>query len=162
MVIKLNKMQIQFVLIFEADTQRNFNLSQNEIKLYQDLGIVYRNNTSAWECAPLIVHKPRPEKFRLAVDIPPLNTQTIPHVWPISNLETALISLKSTKCYNMIDVCQGYWKISLDKDYPEICSFITPDGEYTPNGVLQGLTIHRETSIAALVACTPILLSTNT
>jgi hypothetical protein len=104
------------------------------------LGLVKANNSSEWACAPLIVPKDGPEGFRFTVDLRPVNMQTIPHTWPMPNLETATAALAGDRCYASIDLCHGYWQMPLEDSSQECQSFITPDGVFTPTRVLHGQT----------------------
>ena len=77
------------------------------------LGLIRRNPTSQWACAPMMVPKPGPEQFRLTIDLRPVNNQTVPHNWPMSHIETAIAKLAQAKCYANIDLCHGYWQMPL-------------------------------------------------
>ena len=105
-----------------------------------DLGLIVRNNTSQWASAPLIVPKAGPERFRFTVDLRPINSQTIPHVWPMPSLEAMTLELAGDTCYATIDLCNGYWQMPLHPDSRECQSFITPDGVFSPTRVLHGQT----------------------
>ena len=83
------------------------------------LGLVRRNNSSQWACAPLIVPKPVSEKFRFTVDLRSVNKQTVPHPWPMPHLETALAELSGASCFASIDRCHGYWRMPLDESSQE-------------------------------------------
>ena len=48
-------------------------------------GYIYRNSSSKWACAPLIVPKQGTEKFRLTIDLRPINAQTKKNVWPYAS-----------------------------------------------------------------------------
>ena len=104
------------------------------------LGLVKRNATSRWACAPLIVPKPGPEAFRFTVDLRPVNAQTEPQAWPMPNMEAAMSELTGDTCFATMGLCHGYWQMPLDTDSQECQSFITPDGVFTPTRVLHGQT----------------------
>ena len=105
-----------------------------------DLGLIRRNPESTWACAPLVVPKNGPEKFRLTIDLPPVSNQTIPFAWPMPSLETVTSEVASDTCFATFDLCHGYWQMPLHEDSQECQSFITAEGVYTPVRVLQGQT----------------------
>jgi hypothetical protein len=45
------------------------------------------------------------------------------------NLQDELHDLHGSEVFAMLDFCQGYWQIPLQKDSQDCQSFITPDGE---------------------------------
>ncbi len=94
----------------------------------------------SWACAPLIVPKLGSEKLRFSVDLRPLNQQNMPHAWPMLNLEASLAGLSSSTCYAQLDFCQGFWQLPLAQESHTPCSFIKPDGSFSPTRVLQRLT----------------------
>ena len=102
------------------------------------LGLIRRNPTSQWACAPMMVPKPGPEQFRLTIDLRPVNNQTVPHNWPMPHIETAIAKLAQAKCYANIDLCHGYWQMPLAPNAQECQSFITPEGVFSPTRVLHG------------------------
>jgi len=104
------------------------------------MGLIRANNRSAWACAPLIVPKAGPEEFRFTVDLRPVNSQTIPHAWPMPDLESMTSQLTRDTCYATLDLCQGYWQMALHENSQECQSFITPDGVFSPTRVLHGAT----------------------
>ncbi len=62
-----------------------------------EVGYIYRNPSSKWACAPLIVPKEGPEKFRCTVDRRPVNAQTKKNVWPMPHADPMLAKLTGTK-----------------------------------------------------------------
>lgn len=103
-------------------------------------GYIYRNNSSNWACAPLIVPKPGKEAFRFTVDLRPVNAQTKKAVWPMPISDAMLARLTGSKvCFNL-DFIHGYWQFPLAADSRDCQSFHTPFGVYTPNRVLRGAT----------------------
>ena len=121
-----------------APPQRQF--LRNKIDELLSLGLIYENNTSQWASAPLIVPKAGPEKFCFTVDLRPVNLQTVPHLWPMPNLEQVTSELANDVCYASLDLCHGYWQLPLHKDSQECQSFISPDGVFTPTRVMHGQT----------------------
>lgn len=52
------------------------------------LGIIKRNNSSAWACAPFVVPKPGSRELRLIIYLRPLNHQTVPSTSHLPSIET--------------------------------------------------------------------------
>ena len=113
---------------------------QRKIDELLKLGIIYKNPESQWACAPLIIPKQGPEKFRFTVDLRPVNSQTKSYTWPMPHLDDAMQELAKSTCYATIDLCHGYWQMPLEKESQECQSFITPEGVFTPTRVLHGQT----------------------
>jgi len=111
---------------------------KNKVQELERNGLVRRNGASSWACAPLIVPKPGPEQFRFTTDLRPVNKVTIPHIWPMPDLESSLGRLKNQKVFALIDLCQGYWQLPLHENSQECQSFITPDGVFSPTRVMHG------------------------
>ena len=109
-----------------------------KVQELEKLGLVKRKTQGSWACAPLLVPKPGPDKFRFTTDLRPVNKVTVPFVWPMPNLETNTSRLVKKKCFGDVDLCQGYWQFPLEEDSQECQSFITPDGVYKPTRVMHG------------------------
>lgn len=102
--------------------------------------MVYKNATSPWAAAPVIVRKPNSDNFRFTVDLRPVNKYTIKYQYPMPNLEYELLQLTNSSCYARFDLSYAYWQLRL-AEYSQSCqSFITPDGVYSPTRVLHGTT----------------------
>lgn len=107
--------------------------TSNEIR---SLGLIYPNNTLQWACAPLIVPKLGREQFRFSVDLRPANFQTVLHIWPMPDLEQAIVDLANDVCYSSLDLCKGYWQLPPHPESQECQSFMSSDGVFTPTRVL--------------------------
>lgn len=118
--------------------QRNF-LDDQMSKLIR-AGMVYLNPTSKWACAPLLVPKPGPAKFRFTVDLRPVNKYTERHQFPLPHIEQELSKLSGSRFYAIFDLSHGYWQLPLSEDSQECQSIITPDGIFSPTRVLHGST----------------------
>ena len=106
----------------------------------RELELVYPNPSSQWASAPLIVPKAGPEEFRFTIDLRPVNFRTVPHVWPVPDLEFAVGQLAEDVCYTSLDLCHGYWQLQLHQDSQQCQSFIAPDGVFSPTRVMHGQT----------------------
>ena len=106
-----------------------------------ELGLVYRNPDSRWASAPHLVPKSgSAEQWRFTVDLRAVNKMTEPVAWPMPHLDTLLARLKGSTCFFVIDLCNGYWQMPLDKDSQECQSFHTEEEVVSPTRVLHGQT----------------------
>lgn len=112
-----------------SQDQRLF-LAQTLQKLI-DCGMVYSNPTSPWACAPLLVPKSGPSKYRFTIDLRPVNRYTVRHQFPMPNLEQDLLMTSGSKFFGSFDFSNGYWQFPLHPDSQASQSFITPDGIYS-------------------------------
>jgi len=140
MVIRLKKDSVPVRVKVRRYPPLQASFLRGKIEELLRLGLIRKNNSSEWACAPLIVPKAGPEGFRFTVDLRPINNQTVPHAWPMPNLETATAELAGDTCYASIDLCHGYWQLGLAEESQEYHSFITPTGVYTPTRVMHGAT----------------------
>lgn len=102
--------------------------------------MVNSNPTSPWSSAPLLVHKPGPDKFRFTVELRSVNRFTIQHQFPMPNVEQETHSLPGSRCYATFDLSHGYWQLPLDKSSQSSQPFIRTDGIYSPTRVSYGST----------------------
>jgi hypothetical protein len=101
------------------------------------LGNVFRNPTSTWRCAPLLLPKP-PDTFRFTLDLRPVSKVTVPEVWPMPHLESELARVAGSTCFTTFDILNSYWLLPVDPVSAEVHSFFAPDGVFTANRVLHG------------------------
>jgi hypothetical protein len=101
-------------------------------------GLAYRNASSTWCSAALLVPKPGPARFRFTVDLRPVNKQTVPLAWPMPHIESELSRLQGSTYFATFDLSHGYWQLELAPESQECQSFITPDGVFSPTRVLHG------------------------
>jgi len=128
MIVKLEPNSKPVSVKVRRYTPRQSVFLHSKVKELERIGLVRRNPTSAWACAPLIVPKSGPEEFRFTTDLRPVNKVTVPHIWPMPDLEASLGKLKNKKVFALNDLCQCYWQFLLDADSQECLSFITPEG----------------------------------
>ena len=135
-----------------SEEQREF-LSDMVAKLVGN-GKAFPNPTSAWACAPLLVPKPGPARFRFTVDPRPVNKFTVKHQYPMLNLDHELTKLGGSRFFATFDLSHGYWQFELEPDSRPLQSFITPDGIYSPTRVLHGTTnavTHLQSSLVEII-----------
>ena len=134
---------------FEADEkpvkvlQRTYSPQQTaflkkKIDELQRLGFIYRNPTSKWACAPLIVPKDGPEEFRFTTDLRPVNVQTKKNLWPMPHPDAMFAKLIGAKFFFLLDFLHGFWQFLVDVMSRECLSLHTPFGVFTPTRVPHG------------------------
>jgi hypothetical protein len=111
---------------------------RDKIRELEELGLVVKNTVAEWASPPLILPKPGPDQYRMAVDLRVPNASTEPTAWPMPNLQDELHDLHGSEVFETLDFCQGYWQIPLHKDSQDCQYFITPHAVYTPTRVLHG------------------------
>ncbi len=79
-------------------------------------------------------------KYRMAIDLRPVNAITVPVVWPMPHLEYEAIDFAGSTLFSSIDFVSGYWQLPLDLDTAGSHSKITPNAVYLPTITLQGAT----------------------
>jgi hypothetical protein len=94
------------------------------------IGHAFRNPTSTWCCAPLLVTK-LPDTFRFTVDLRTVNKFTVPQMWPMPHLESELARVSRATFFSTFDFSNGYWQLPVDLDSADVHSFITLDGVFT-------------------------------
>lgn len=119
--------------------QRDFlNSHINELV---SIGILRPNRKAKWQCAPLIVPKPDSKaKFRLTIDLRPVNSATIKESWPMPNLDSEMLDFAGSTCFAAIDFVASYWQMPIHPDSENLCGIVTPNGVYSSSRVLHGLT----------------------
>lgn len=107
----------------------------------ENMGFIKINPDAEWQAAPHIVPKSSSKaKFRMVIDIRPLNDATIKLAWPMPHLDSEMQDFKGASCFAVLDFVSGYWQLPLDPESVNLCGIITPKGTYSSLRVLQGLT----------------------
>ena len=82
-----------------------------------DMDFVMIMPTATWQAAPLIVPKPGSKaKFRMAIDLRPVNSATVKESWPMPHLESEMIDFGGSNCFASLDFVSAYWKLALHPD----------------------------------------------
>lgn len=69
-------------------------------------------------------------KFRVAVDLRPVNAATMKEARPthMPHLESELSDFAGSKCFASLDFASGYWQLPLHPDFYSTCDIFTPKG----------------------------------
>lgn len=95
--------------------QRAF-LNKYAYKLFQ-MDFFQPNPDTKWQAAPLLVPKKKPKaKFRLAVDLRPVNAATVKQAWPMPYIDSELHAFAGCSAYAVLDFVSGFWQLPLHPD----------------------------------------------
>lgn len=121
-----------------SQEQREF--MNNIISNLVSCDMAYFSPTSPWACAPLLILKPTPAKFRGTVNLLSGNKYTVRHQFWKPYLEHELSDLSGCKYFATYDLSHGYCQFELDQELQALQSFIMPDGIYSTTRVMHGTT----------------------
>lgn len=119
-------------------------------------GFVVPDPTVEWQAAPHLVPKPSKSKYRVTIDLRPVNAATKAEVWPMPNIEAELSDFSGSEHFASLDFCAAYWQLPLHPDSLNACGVIAPQGCFSSTRVLHGLknaTAHFQETIPALFSC---------
>lgn len=86
--------------------------------------MAYWNSTAKWACAPLLVPKPGPARFRFTVDLRLFNKYTIKQKFPMPNLDIEISTVSTSRYFDVFDVNFCFWQFPLHADSEELQSFL--------------------------------------
>ena len=124
----------------------------NEIKLLEDAGCISKS-LSNW-ASPICIVKPDPSQpnklqLRMCIDYRKVNQSLITahnnnngkvvSTFPLPKIQELLSRLIHCKYFSSLDLCSGYYHISLTEESKKKTAFITADGKYQWNIVPFGL-----------------------
>ena len=110
------------------------------VNALKDMSFFIDMPTAEWQAAPLLVpNRNSRAKFRMTVDLRPVNAATIKEAWPMPNLESEINDFKGSTCYASLDFVSGYWQMPLHPGSYSSCGVITPKGVVASTRVLPGL-----------------------
>ena len=126
----------------------------DEIKLLEDAECISKS-LSDWaspicimkkKCHPSQPHKPQ---FQMCIDYRKVNQSLVTahnnnngkviSTFPLPNIQELLGRLNNCKCFSSLDLCSGYYHISLTKEAKKKTTFLIADGKYQWNVVPFGL-----------------------
>ena len=110
------------------------------INQLERMGFVEKMPDAAWQAAPLLVPKSGSAKYRMTVDLRPINSVTIKEPWPMPNIDAEVSDFAGCQCFAQLDFVSGYWQLPLHPKSMPLCCVVTPDGIFSSRRVLQGLT----------------------
>ena len=120
---------------YKAEQREFLNRYMAEL---ERMRFVRSNPQSQWAAAPLLVPKDSKARFRMTVDMRPVNAATEPIAWPTPHIESEVYDFKGSTCYGTVDLVSGYWQLPLEESSQAAHSIITPDGIYSPTRTQRG------------------------
>jgi hypothetical protein len=72
------------------------------------------------------------------VDYKPLNSITEAIAGLMPNLKTKLERARGKKHYGLFDFIRSFWQLAVEAESREMLSYMTDEGVFTPNRVMQG------------------------
>ena len=102
---------------------------------------VIQPSHSPW-ASPIVLVKKKDVSFRFCVDYHKLNAVTRKDAHPLPRVDDLLDSLQGASMFSTLDLCSGYWQISMEPHDREKTAFATRDGLWEflcmPFGVSNG------------------------
>ena len=98
---------------------RRYSAEQREfldayLKKLVDLGFCEEMTTGTWQVVPLLVHKEESRsKYRLAIDLRPVNAATMKESWPMPHLDSEILDFEGIVCFVVSDFVSAYWQLPL-------------------------------------------------
>ena len=93
---------------------RRYSAGQREfldayLKELVDLGFCEEMATATWQAAPLLVHKKESRsKYKLAIDLRPVNEATMKDSWPMPHLDWEILDFNGSVCFAVLDFVSAY------------------------------------------------------
>lgn len=119
-----------------------------------EMGFCVDMPTAEWQAAPLLVPKIGSKaKFRMAIDLRPVNAATVKVSWPMPHIDSEVNDFAGSICFACMDFVSGYWQLPLDPVSYIACGIVTPKGVVASKRVLPGLanaTAHFQSTIEPL------------
>lgn len=118
--------------------QRSFMEKYGDKLLEMDFALVMP--TASWQAAPLILPKPGSKyKYRLAIDLRPVNASTVKESWPMPHLDSEVMDFAGSTCFESLEFVSAYWQLPLHPDSYTSCGIVTPKTVLASKRVLPGL-----------------------
>ena len=110
--------------------------------------------TASWHAAPLLVLKNNSKsKYRLAIDLRPVNAATTKESWPMPHLDSEVLDFRGSAFFAILDFVSAYWQLPLHPESYTLCGIVGPKGVIVSKRVLPGLanaTSHFQSTVEPL------------
>lgn len=94
--------------------------------MMKQLGIIEPSN-SEWS-SPLVIVPKKDGSLRVCVDFRKLNAQSRFDAYPMPRIDDLLERIGQARYITTLDLCKGYWQVSLDLNSKPYTAFRTPVG----------------------------------
>lgn len=88
--------------------QRNF--LDEYLSQFVELYFIKSCLQAAWQAAPHLVSKDSEAKFRMTIDLKPVNMATVAEQWAMTVIEAELRDFKNSRHFTSLDCSSGYWQ----------------------------------------------------
>jgi hypothetical protein len=152
---KLTPLKIQLRSDAKPRRMKFFNLTPKTREALEDTvrdllakGLIRENKTARWLSNMMIIPKPKNNpndpteetRYRCVLDLRYINKQTIPIMYPTTDLEQALQACRGAKYFIALDLLKGFWQCAIDEQSQEYFSFGTPNTVYSYTRLPMGAT----------------------
>ena len=100
---------------------RRYSADQKEflekyVQQLVDMGFFIEMSTANWQAAPNLVEKKGRAKYRMTIDLRPVDSATAKESWPMPPLESEIHEFAGSKYFASLDFVSGYWQLPLHPD----------------------------------------------
>ena len=111
---------------------------QKKLKDLCRMGICKPSKNPIYGCTGFTVPKKGPKKYRLVINLKPLNKITVPTAIEMPNLEKQLGYLGNAEFFSSFDILSGYDFLQTEAHSRKFFNIITPFGSYEMHGCPMG------------------------
>ena len=97
-----------------------------EVEYMERIGVIERSSSPY--CSPIVLIKKKDSSTRVCMDFREINKITIFDAEPIPDVEELFIKLSGKKFFTKVDLCKGYWQISVKVEDRPKTAFQAPQG----------------------------------
>ncbi|KAL2089206.1 hypothetical protein ACEWY4_016105 [Coilia grayii] len=99
---------------------------QEELEVMQRLGVIERSNSS-WS-SPVVLVPKKDGSLRFCIDFRQVNAQSQFDAYPMPRLEDLIERLGKAQYITTLDLCKGYWQVTMAEGARPLTAFRTPQG----------------------------------
>ncbi len=111
---------------------------RHHIKDLLEAGIIKESRSPY--ASPIVIARKKSGAIRMCIDYRTLNACTIPDQYTTLRIDDALDCLTGSRWFSVLDLCSGYYQISMAEEDKEETAFICPLGFFQFERMPQGIT----------------------